>query len=243
MIKYTEEVHKTMMIFVAAHIITIAFLWFFGVVHLLWIIPISLLIYNLGYSVYAHRIYTHNQFKLSPLGHTIGHVLYLLTNSGIIAGYAAFHMQHHQYSGTDKDVHEWRENGFWRTFFGLWHPNFKMNKRILVKKMREPRTKFFTKHHYHILIPLMILFAPVVALSFYWRQFGVIFVHMSKGDGTTQRKNKEDTSENVWFLKPVMWGDELHLNHHNNMARANLGDGDLRTFDLLYYLGKAWEKI
>jgi fatty-acid desaturase len=197
-------------------------------------IILSLLVFHLGHGVFAHRYFTHRMFIISDNAKLIGHLLFTFINWGSASTFAAIHYNHHKYSGTDKDPHEWRHIGLWNTFIG----NYKLNydKTIFKNSLKQKYAKFFHKNYFKILVIGMPLMAPVTALAFWLRAISIILGHSDIGDTSNRRNN--DTSVNAWYLYPILWGDEAHTEHHNNLRLPKL-----HNYDLIYYLSLILRKL
>jgi len=230
-----NDLTKIHIIAVIAHILTIVYAFIWPVATLVMLLPVSLIWFHLGHGVFIHRYFTHKHFNFSKLGIFLGHLFYIPTNMGLAIMWSSMHNKHHMYSGTNKDPHEWRQVGILKALVSDYGDAFSVDVRNAVKAKKEPFAKFFTKAHYIILSVLVIPLAPVVAMSFWWKQFTTIVVHLDIGDYS--KREGSDTSTNIKFLHWLMWGDEKHNDHHNDTSCANLGN------DYLYKIGKVWEKI
>ena len=81
----------------------------------------------------------------------------------------------------------------------------------------------------------------MIVTGFWLSKLVVILVHI-KVLGTGQNRG-EDTSRNLCWLKPIMWGEELHNNHHRLPSEANHNHKKtIFQFDVLYYIGKLIEE-
>lgn len=217
-----------------SHLLTLVYLFYFPILTLFALV-ISLLWFHIGHGVFIHRYFTHRHFEFSKLGILLGHLFYIGTNMGPSIMWAGMHIKHHTNSGTDDDPHEWRNVGWINAIFSNYTDSFSVDKRVAVRMSKEPYVKFFTKYHYKILALYLIPLAPIIAMSFWWKQFTTIVVHTDYGD--TSGRRGTDTSVNINWLHWLMWGDEKHTDHHNNPSKKDMGN------DYLYKLGKLWEKI
>jgi len=238
MIGFSEEKSKQKYSALIGHVVLVAHTMLLGWVYLLWIVPISLLVYHLGHSVFMHRHLSHGQFNFSHRVQYVLHYVSIICNMGKIPGYVAIHKEHHVSSGSDHDPHEFRKHGFWNIFFSNWHIETKpIHKRWLVQSFKlTPYVKFFTNNHYKILWILLPIFGGITAMSWWWKQFSVIVVHLDIGD-RSRRRGVDTSTNNIW-LWPIMWGDENHTEHHLNASRERLC-----RIDLQYFMGKILERV
>ena len=238
MIGFEKELRNTQIAAAVGTGVLITHTLYFGWQYLLWIIPISLLIYHIGHSVFMHRHLSHGQFDFSNRATYILHLIAIMTNMGKLPGYVAIHQQHHATSGTDHDPHEWRKVGFWKIFFSEWHVEYSpINKKRLIRTFRlTPYMKQMTNNHYKIMTFMMPIFGGIIGMCWWWKQFSVIAVHLDFGD-LTNRRGEDTSSDNKW-LWPIMWGDELHTQHHLYPNKEKLSN-----FDLQYKLGKVIEYV
>lgn len=238
MIGFNKEKRNTQIAAAISHLFLFMHLSNIGLIYLIYVIPISLLLYHIGHSIFMHRHLSHNQFKFSKKAQYIMHLIAIITNMGKLPGYVAIHQQHHATSGTDHDPHEWRKIGFWKIFFSEWHvENSPINKKRLIRTFRlTPYMKKFTNNHYLIMYLLMPIFGGVTAMCWWWKQFSVIAVHLDFGD-ITKRKGSDTSSDNKW-LWPIMWGDEKHTEHHLYPNKEKLS-----KYDLQYSIGKIFEYV
>jgi fatty-acid desaturase len=230
-----SDLQKIHAIALLSHILTVVYFINWPIITLLMIFPISLIWFHLGHGVFIHRYFTHRHFEFSNFGILLGHIIYVVTNMGPAIMWAGMHVKHHRTSGTDQDPHEWRRVGLLKAIFSNYGEAFSVDLKAAVRLKKEPYVKFFTVYHYKLLILMLIPFAPIIAMSFWWKQFTTIAVHLDHGD--TSERVGSDTSTNIHWLHWLMWGDEKHTDHHNNTRKADLGD------DYIYRMGKLWEKI
>lgn len=227
-----------------AWIIFVAEIIFLGWQFALSAVLVSLVVYHLGHSIFAHRHFAHNCYKFSNKVVIFLNLCFLTLNMGSTISYAGLHMAHHKYSGNDKDPHDYLHLGLFRTFFGIWNTDtFKIDPITTPRFFKKSYAKFFHRHYFKFVLPLSVLFAPITAMTIIWKAFSVIVTHLDIGD-TSLRPTKTDTSNNCWWIKPIMWGDESHSNHHRNGSADNLNfEKNWKQFDFLFYISKGLEKI
>jgi len=236
MIGFNKEKRNTQIFALFGQLVLGIHIYLFGLYYLLYIIPISLICYHVGHSIFMHRHLAHGQFKFTNKMQFILHIIAITCNMGKIPGYVAIHTQHHLHSGDKEDPHEWRLHGFWPIFFSEWHiEKSPMYKKWLVSSFKlTPYMKFFTNNHYLLLSLMLPITGGIVAMCWWWKQFSVIVVHLNLGDMSHRKGN--DTSTNNSWLWPIMWGDEQHTEHHLYPRRERLC-----KYDLLFRLGKLLE--
>lgn len=192
---------------------------------------------NLFHYLYMHRIYTHQHFKISFWMNRVGLIVFSLMNLGSPPVYAAVHMKHHAKSGSEDDPHNPYSIGFLRSILSLWNEKFSPDRRVFARLLQDPESKWFHDHHVALAWTGAILFPFIPVVAFWMSKIVVVLVHV-KWLGYGDVRN-EDTSRNVWWLKPLTWGEELHNNHHYYASRPNHNiRGSWKEFDLLYYIGK-----
>ena len=230
-----SELFKIHTIALLSHIITVWYFINWPIYTLILIFPVSLLWFHIGHGVFIHRYFTHKHFVFSKFGIFLGHLFYIPTNMGPAIMWAGMHIKHHRTSGTDNDPHEWRKVGIINAILSRYGESFTVDVRTTVRLKNDPYVKFFTKYYYLILLLMLIPLSPIIAMCFWWKQFTTIVVHSEYGD--TSKRKLADTSTNIHWLHWLMWGDEKHTDHHNNMKKEDLGN------DYIYKIGKMWEKI
>ena len=229
------ELQKVHIFAFLAHAITAVYFYYMPLLTMFMVFPVSLVVFHLGHGVFIHRYFTHRHFTFSNKGVILGHIVFIMTNMSRAIIWAGMHIKHHKHSGTENDPHEWRHVGILNAIVSSYGDSFGVDKRVTVRLRKEPFVQFFTRWHYYILAVFLIPFAPIIAMSFWWKQFTTIVVHSEFGDLTKRKEN--DTSTNIHWLHWLMWGDEKHTDHHNNVGKKDLGN------DYIYTLGKIWEKI
>lgn len=219
-------------------------IYFFGWIFLTASVLISLLVYHLGHSIYAHRHFAHNCYQFSNGIDYIMGFLFLSLNMGSPVEYASIHILHHSFSGSKKDPHDYRRLGFIRTFLGFWQESsFNIDKTTAKKFFKKKRARFFHNNYFKIVVPLSIVFAPITAMALVWRLFSVVVTHLEIGD-TSKRVLETDSSNNCFWLKPILWGDEMHSNHHIKPNAESLNfSQSWKQIDLLFYISKYLEKF
>lgn len=232
--------YKYQLINLLAHATFIAYSLLFPYYFLITIL-LGWVINNLFHSLYMHRIFTHKHFEVAPIIHRIGLFFFTSMNLGSPPVYAAVHLKHHVNSGTEKDPHNHYSLGFLKTLLSLWDEKFIPDRKFLAMYLKDDLTKWFHKYHLTIATSSALITPFIIVTSFWLSKIVVILVHIDTlGYGVN---NGNDTSKNVWWLKPISWGEELHNNHHYFAGKANHNlKNNWKEFDLLYCIGKLFSK-
>lgn len=209
-------------LFIVAHLLTALYVYLLGWWALA-VIPVVLLLFALGQGAFAHRIFTHGSMTVGKRGSFIGHLIFNMCAWGSALTFGAIHRMHHRYSGTEQDPHEPRYIGKWNMLIGNWNlvTDLKWFKR---KYKSDPQAAWFHKHYFTIAWIGMPLFAPLTAASFWLRYLLLVVVH----DG-----DDEDTSQDKWWLWPLLLGDEMHNVHHKSATKAKH-----HNLDMCYWTGR-----
>lgn len=219
---------------ILGHLIFISQLIVFGPWYLLTII-LGIVAFNLGYSLYMHRTLAHKHYDFTVIQHTLFSLIACSLNFGSPAVLASVHYNHHKYSGTKNDPHDPNRLGIFRTLFKLWDKKYIPNKRPFKEFLADPLHHWFHLHHYTIASVATILF-PFINVTAFWLSTLVILPVHSRRIGY-QNFNIDD-STNVPLLKPLLWGEELHNNHHKHPGMLNHNVAhSVAEFDPLYHIG------
>lgn len=233
--------YRYQLITLLAHI-TLIIQWF---VLPVWVfilmIVIGWIIANLGHSLFIHRIFTHKHFVINTKYQWVGHLFFTLLNLGSPVVYASVHMKHHATSGTENDPHDPYHLGFLSTLLSLWDEHFKPDRKYYKIYMSDPIAKWYHIHHLQIAL-FSALLTPAIAVVGYWLSKVVTIAVHIRGLGSGVN-TPPDSSQNLWWFKPLTWGEELHNNHHRYGSRANHNiSGNWKEFDMLYYIGRIISK-
>ena len=225
-----------LLISLLAHVLFVFYACQFGLVYILISLFVSVVIFNFTYTLYAHRILTHNNFKISPFFHKVFCTLYSAMNFGSVGIYAGVHIKHHQYSDTNDDPHDWHRLGLFRTLLKVWDSKYNPNRKMFVRVMQNPAVKKQHKNHIAMSLVSLIIFPALIVVSTWMSNMLIIAVHTP---WLGYKNNKDSDSVNIPLLKPLFWGEELHANHHAKANKANHNfSKNLAEFDLIYYLGR-----
>ena len=216
-------------------------LWMGGV---LW----GWLIAGFGGVLIGHRYVAHKQF-LFPNNMVKGffYFLYNLNTIGSGVNYASIHWLHHKHSDDiEKDPTTWKRTGLLATHFTFYGYSFagKLNIKLYKALMKDPMNRFFHRYYYlpHILValigfafgglPLVIAFVAVPSVvSFHIAQLQVGVLHVDLP--LSYRNYPTLEAYNIPWLKPLLYGEELHNNHHANPNSPNRSEHE-SEFDPLY---------
>ena len=190
---------------------------------------IGIIWFNFAYSLYAHRIISHNHFDISATAHRVFGFMFCCLNFGSTAMFAAVHKRHHKYSGSDLDPHNPKRIGIIKAMFKLWDAKYIPDYKVLKSLLRNEILLKDHKNHFYIAIVSGVIFPFIQVIAFWLSNILLILVHSGKG--------VEDYI-NIPVLKPILWGEELHRNHH--MLPKNKNHNIHNTWlelDLLYYIG------
>lgn len=227
---------KYQLLVLLSHITFIIYIYIFGGKFLLYSLIVGWITSNLVHNLYMHRIFTHRHFVIHDWVHGVLMFIFSLLNLGSAAVYAATHSKHHAFSGGEGDPHDPKSLGLVKSMCSLWDKNYTPERKILHFLLKTPRTKFYHDHHFKFAV-ISSIFSPILIIMSHWlSKIVIVLVHNSRfGYGNNK---KDDTSRNIWWLKFIIWGEELHNNHHNYVAIANHNiKKNWKEFDLLFYIG------
>ena len=221
----------------ALHAGLVLALWAYGP-SLLWVgIPLGLIYSWLGANLTAHRWLTHSHITVK---HTLTKLWlhWVLTMNLIGSGvvYANVHWQHHQHTDDiNHDPHTPRRNGAVRTYLrenGDYQ--FRFNLRLFRRMMADPVNAFFHDWYWAVhAASVAVLFilggtwfvvaAWVIpaAMCYHLAQFQAVITHTRLPGAAQNFGGLAQHSYNIWWLKPLLFGEELHNNHHGLPANPN----------------------
>jgi hypothetical protein len=119
--------------------------------------------------------------------------------------------------------------------------------------MSNPIMNFFHRNYFLIIIayvlllalinPILIIFAFAIpaVMQFQTNAILIALVHSPRSKIVGGYRNFEttDRSVNIWWLKPLLLGEELHNNHHGMPSSITMNSGrGWKDFDPLYYVIK-----
>jgi fatty-acid desaturase len=210
-----------------AHLAFLGYTWLFGFWYILIGSVFGLVIYNLSAQLFMHRAVAHKQFNFSESVNRVFCALFSMLNFGSLALNCAIHVQHHAYSDTSRDPHNFREIGIFRTLLKEWDKKIVPPSKFYMGYLRNKDFKFQHNNNanYALLASVLCPYLPVV--SFWLINLLYIVVHLGP---------EGDPQLNLNFLYPLMWGEEQHRDHHLNPSKKKM-----HNFDLIYYVGRTLE--
>lgn len=218
-----------------SHIIYIWSCFLFGPLYSIITLTIGIIWFNLAYSLYTHRIVSHNHFIISDAYHKILGFMFCCLNFGSPAMFSAVHANHHIFYGTEKDPHDPKRIGQLRASLKLWDEKYTPNKKIFKKLLDHPILRWQHDTHYIIAVFSTFILPFIQVTGFWLSNILIIYAHMGE---------LPDDSKNLHILKFLLWGEELHKNHHldQNLKNHNTNN-TLAEYDFIYYLGRKISKI
>ena len=187
-----------------------------------------------GVNVALHRYYSHKAFATTPFKERILLWSSVLTSLGSPAMWCSVHRLHHVTSDTDKDPHNPKIMGNFKTWLGIWKPVV-IPKRFIVPFLRTKEMLFVHKNYFAISATILIvlclidirlagfLYALPAIGCFHGAQAIGVLPHLT---GLPQklmlgyrRYDVKDTSHNNWIASVLALGEGWHNNHHANPGR------------------------
>jgi stearoyl-CoA desaturase (delta-9 desaturase) len=205
---------------------------------LLWLgIPLGLIYSWLGANLAAHRWLTHGHITVQ---HTVTKLWlhWVLTMNLIGSGvvYANVHWQHHQHTDDiHNDPHTPLRNGaIWTYLRENGDYKFRFNLRLFRRMMADPCNAFFHDWYWAVhAVSVALLFvlggtwlvvaawAIPAVICYHLAQFQAVITHTRLPGATQNFGGLAQHSYNIWWLKPLLFGEELHNNHHGLPANPN----------------------
>lgn len=209
--------------------------------------------HGIGSGIGAHRYYTHRTFKTNKVWEVIMSFFFTISTTGSTIGYTLMHLKHHANSDKENDPHN-PTNGFWKTWWGMYDESkLTFGHKTYARMMKDPIMRFFHNYYFGIIIfyvvvlllinPVLVIYAyaiPVI-MQFHINGILIVLVHSSIAPkiGGYRGYNTDDDSYNIWWLKPLTLGEELHNNHHGKPGSCSMArENNWREFDPLYYFIK-----
>lgn len=231
---------------VLAHMIVLISLGYIPAIYLGIGLTYAVMVFNFGHSIGAHRYFSHSQFTAGALGKIILNFLFTLNMWGSSIGYAAVHVLHHMHSDDPSDPHCPSQIGALRLW--LYTPEMRVHIPTFKRLSTCPINRFFHDYYFliHVLVALFLcafswklavaLWAVPIVVCYHLGKFQTVLAHIDTPLGGSPHDTK-DHSKNLYILKPLLWGDELHNNHHFNANAVNLNfSSNVWEFDPNYWL-------
>jgi fatty-acid desaturase len=224
MIKLAEIKEIYLTLYIISHLLFSVYCYFFGIWYFVVSLLLGLTIFNLSAELFMHRTIAHKQFKFSKRINELFCILFSMCNFGSVGGNSAIHIKHHKCVDTDKDPHNFRYIGVLNVIFKNWNAEYSPTRKLLLKFMENEEIK---KQHYYsmkysIISAFLFPFIPVV--SFWMINLLFIITHLGK--------NSSHSAINIRLLFPLMWGAEMHKDHHDFPTKKKM-----HTYDIIYYIG------
>ena len=172
-----------------------------------------------------HRYFSHRTYRTSR---AFQFFLAVLAQTSLQKGalwWAAHHRDHHKYSDTKKDVHSFREEGFWWSHVGwiLSRKTEDTNFKTIPDLARYPELRWLNTYH---VVPGVALAVSLWLVGSWWALVWGFFVSTSVlWHGTfsinslahwwgRRRYDTTDDSKNSFALALITMGEGWHNNHH-----------------------------
>ena len=217
-------------IFALSHLTYAAYCYLFGFEYAILTFLLGLTAFNLAAELYMHRTVTHGHFIFSPKIHRVFCALFSMCNFGSLAVNAAMHIDHHRFTDTDKDPNNFRKIGLLNTIAKNWRKEHNPNARQIRKFLRAFALRQQHRNHSFYAVFAMVLFPFIPVVSFW--SINLLFIVSHFGN-----KGME-TAVNRRFLFPLMWGAEMHKDHHDHPPRKRM-----HSYDLIYYSGTLFQSL
>lgn len=179
-----------------------------------------------GVNVALHRYYSHQSFKTTKFKEQILLWSSVFTSLGSPAMWCSIHRMHHSHSDTDKDPHNPRLYGIFKTWFTLW-PTKAIPKRFFVPFIKTPMMRFVHNNYFLINFTVLFLLALIdirlAAVAYCLPAVGCF--HGASAIGVIphyfgyKRYKINDESRNSWVASILSLGEGWHNNHHANPGR------------------------
>ena len=194
--------------------------WFLlGLISFLWIGIV-------GVDVALHRYYSHKSFKTTPFKEKIMLWTSVFTSLGSPAMWCSIHRMHHSYSDTEKDPHNPRLHGIFKTWFTMW-PYKPIPKRFFAPFVQTKELRFVHNNYFLInFVALSVLSLISIELAaFLYCLPAIGCFHGASAIGVIphyigyRKYNTSDESRNSILASILSLGEGWHNNHHANPGR------------------------
>jgi len=223
-IKFPRTKKTYLTLYVISHLLFFAYCYFFGIWYFIISFLIGLTIFNLSAELFMHRTIAHQQFKFSKRINELFCILFSMCNFGSVAANSAIHINHHRFTDTDKDPNNFRYIGVLNTILKNWSKEHTPSPKLMLKFMRDDVAKHQHYNHMQYSFISTILFPFIPVVSFWMINLLFIITHLGK--------NNSHSAINVRLLFPLMWGAEMHKDHHDFPTKKKM-----HTYDIIYYIG------
>ena len=211
-----------------------------------------------GITAGYHRYFSHRTFRTSRAFQFVLALLGTLSFQKGVLWWAAHHRDHHKYSDTPKDVHSFRDEGFWHSHVGwiLTRDTEETKWKNIQDLTRYPELKWLNKWHLvpgvalgHVLFFAggwhALLWGLFVSTTMLWH--GTFTINSLSHWWGVRRYATADGSKNNFFLALLTMGEGWHNNHHYYPRAANQGfrwyqvDLTFYVLKLLSVFGLVWD--
>lgn len=204
-----------------------------------------------GTTVAYHRALAHRALKLHPWVEQVLIFFAVWNGSGSPRSWVANHRLHHAAADKDEDISS-PKHGFWWSHLRWLYQRPDADPRRYCPDLAAPRYERWTRAQPFVVALSIVAFAPFGLEALFWA--GVLrllfslhgqccvnsVAHMGRdADG------KWGVPQNVWWLGPLQlgaWGENWHVNHHNDASSARLGRGGFQV-DIGWVLIGLLEKL
>ena len=212
-------------LYLISHLLFLLYSFIFGIWYFMLSLLIGLIVFNLAAELYMHRTVSHRHFHFSNFTNKIFCALFSMCNFGSLASNCAIHINHHKFSDTEKDPHNFRNIGVLNTILKNWKKEHLPSSKLVLTFLKDENVKNQHYHHMKYAIVSTILFPFIPVASFWLINLLFIVAHL----GT----DKESRFMNLDLLYPLMWGAEKHRDHHLDISKKKM-----HNLDLIYYTGR-----
>ena len=224
-----------------------------GQADILLVVLFTFLIAICGQGIGQHRYFSHKSFKTDDIKHKFLAILATLSTSGSILHWSAVHRYHHENADTDKDIHNPKILGYFKTFFMLYNPvNIPKSFTVKLRDLLKDPVVMFTHNYYWFIILSYIIFlailGPTYLVSCYLIPVG--FARLSGGiqsaftHGLMGYRNFDikDKSTNHTLCNYITFGEGLHNNHHKYPGKYSFVSHPAEIDPTGWIIEKLWRK-
>jgi stearoyl-CoA desaturase (delta-9 desaturase) len=207
----------------------LAYLYFNPVLMVLGIVW-AWLVLVIGQQIAAHRYFVHTSFEASKLSQVVMNFMMTIGFQGTSQDWIISHSYHHRFADTDTDPTNVKKIGYIKNYTSLWQlesPVSNESLRLSIRSLKNPITKFFFNHYYHIWVLWAILLLSISTYAFVWFFFlPVLFSHWFM-NLQNHLGHRSDVSTVINIITP---GDGYHKYHHENPREYRFGKYDLIAY-------------
>lgn len=186
---------------------------------------------GLAVSALYHRKISHRAFEYkNKFWEYVCYLLIIMSGQGTPLGWAIIHRTHHAKTDTAEDPQSPRSVGKFRTLIS-WYNVDNVNPKLVIDVLRDKKLMFLHNHYNKLfLVYSLILFSidPLWVLYFAGLSVTVcaFFLGIVNTWGHSDQNHINNTyAKNISFLG-LLWGEEVHKNHHINPRNVKFHDRD-----------------